>query len=62
MKQTGVDFDYEAWADKNLLSKKTMSTLKKEECDNLTSLRLLTSKDVNQMSIAVGQVRILRKT
>ena len=55
------EFDYEQWANEHKLSKKTLTTLKKEECESLDSLRLVTSKDVNRMNIAVGQIRILRK-
>ena len=55
-----IEFVLEDWLKEYGLSKKTSTTLKKEECDNLAALRLLTCRDVNRMNIAVGQSRLLR--
>ena len=54
------EFTLENWAKESQLSKKTVTTLRKEECDKLQALKLFTSRDINRMNITVGQARLLR--
>ena len=50
----------DAWAIEHKLSRKTTGILRKDECDKVESLRLLTSSDVNRMDIPIGQLRLFR--
>ena len=55
-----TEFNLDRWAASSSLSKKTLTALKREECDNVAALKLLTPRDVNRMNITVGQARLLR--
>ena len=50
----------EAWAIKHKLSRKTTGALRRDECDNLDALKLMTGADINRIDVAVGQIRLLR--
>ena len=60
MADDDANFVFTEWVDACNLSKKTVQTLRKEECMNKATLKLLTSRDVNKMDLAVGQARLLR--
>ena len=55
-----TNFTLEAWAHEHSVSKKTLTNLRKEECDSLLALKLLTAKDVNRLNVTMGQARLLR--
>ena len=58
--EADVPFDLDAWAIQHKLSRKTTGALRKDECDQVDSLKLLTSSDINRLDVAVGQIRLLR--
>ena len=55
-----VNFVFPEWAENSGLSKKTVTTSRKEECTTHATLKHLTSRDINRMNIVVGQARLLR--
>ena len=44
--EAAVPFDLDAWAIEYKLSRKTTGALRKDECDQVDSLKLLTSSDI----------------
>ena len=55
------DFDFDDWATTFKLSRKCTAALRKDDCDAVEALRLVTAEDINRMDVPVGQVRLLRK-
>ena len=56
-----VELDFPTWCKDNGISRKTESSLRKEECHTLESITLLTERDLREMGLAIGQRNMLLK-
>ena len=54
-----IEFDFSTWCIDNGISRKTDTALRKEECNTLDTVKLLTEKDLREMGLPIGQRNML---